>query len=115
MTEKVSAEIVATCIKSVHVGGLGSGEVECGRCLAVYSYGTRHRCFASEPKLKGEDLVEFQFKITFKEGQQVQAVVTGRKDVAKNLTMGECAEGILQAEQFLEKLTGLRVHIEQVG
>ena len=59
--------------------------------------------------------MKLQFKITFKNGTKTVSEVLGREDVgaAERLTVGDVIEGVITAEQFLEKLTGLRVHIEQ--
>lgn len=59
--------------------------------------------------------MKLRFNITFKSGQKVVAVVEGKTDVeAANLTVADVHERTIETEQFLEKLTGLRVHIEQV-
>ena len=60
--------------------------------------------------------MKLQFKMTFKQGTKTVAEVLGRPDVvdAGNLTIEEVVEKVVSTEHFLEKLTGLRVHIEQV-
>jgi hypothetical protein len=56
-----------------------------------------------------------QFNVTFKRGQEVVAVIEGQKKLnGTDLTIQEAVDYILRTEQFLEKITGLRVHIEQV-
>jgi hypothetical protein len=61
--------------------------------------------------------MKLQFKLTFKAGTKTVAEVLGREDVvdASNLTIEEVVEKVQATEQFIEKLTGLRVHIEQVN
>lgn len=58
--------------------------------------------------------MKLAFKITFKKGMKTVAVVEGDAKEAADLTVGDVTELVLQTEQFLEKLTGHRVHIEQV-
>lgn len=60
--------------------------------------------------------MKLQFKVTFKSGTKTIAEVAGREDIidARNLTVEDVVEKVVETEQFLEKLTGLRVHIEQV-
>lgn len=58
--------------------------------------------------------MKLQFKITFKQGTKTVAEVTGREGLGETLTVGDVVERVTETEQFLEKLTGLRVHIEQV-
>lgn len=61
--------------------------------------------------------MKLQFKLTFKQGTKTVAEVIGREDCpnAANLTLEELHDGVVKTEQFVEKLTGLRLHIEQVG
>lgn len=55
-----------------------------------------------------------RFNIIFKKGMETVARVEGIRDVAKeDLTLSELEKAI-QTEQLLEKLTGLRVHVEEV-
>ena len=60
--------------------------------------------------------MKLQFKLTFKQGTKTVAEVLGREshDPASTITIGEAVEKVTETEQFLERLTGLRVHIEQV-
>lgn len=59
--------------------------------------------------------IKLQFRVTFKSGTRTVAVVDGLKDIANGdtITVGDM-ENIIQTERFLERLTGLRVHIDQV-
>lgn len=60
--------------------------------------------------------MKLQFNVTFKRGTKTVAVVEGQRVIdAANLTIAEVVENVTEAEAFLEKLTGLRVHIEQVN
>ena len=57
---------------------------------------------------------ELRFNITFKRGANTVAVIEGQRAIQlEDLTVADVTEEVLRAEQFLEKLTGLRVHIEQ--
>ncbi len=59
--------------------------------------------------------MELQFKITFKQGTREVGSIIGRRPMpARDLTIEEVTQQVQETEQFLEKLTGLRVHIEQV-
>jgi len=61
--------------------------------------------------------MQLQFNIVFKRGAKTVAEVPGMvipPAVAGNLTLGELVEKVHETEAFLEKLTGLRTHIEQV-
>jgi len=56
-----------------------------------------------------------KFDIVFKRGLGTYARAEGFKDVRKeDLTVAEW-EKVLEMEALLEKLTGFRVHIEQVS
>ena len=71
------------------------------RLLAHYTKGT------SMPQ-------ELRFNITFKRGPNTVAVVEGQRAIQlEDITVGEVTEDVLRTEKFLERLTGLRVHIEQ--
>ena len=61
--------------------------------------------------------MKLQFKLTFKHGTKTVAEVLGLQDRidAGGLTVEDVVENVVKTEQFLERLTGLRVHIEQVG
>ena len=58
--------------------------------------------------------MKVQFSITFKQGTRTVATVHGREGGvdAANLSVGDVVENVLKTEQFLERLTGLRVHID---
>ena len=60
--------------------------------------------------------MKLQFKVTFKQGTKTVAEIIGRDDAAESgtLTVADLTENVIKTEQFLERLTGLRVHIEQV-
>lgn len=61
--------------------------------------------------------MKLRFDIVFKRGTREVARVPGcelPEEAANALTVAEVGEQAIQAEQLLEKLTGLRVHIEQV-
>ena len=60
--------------------------------------------------------MKLRFQLTFKRCPEVVAIIEGQRDIdAANLNIGEPTDEVLATEQFLEKLTGLRVHIEQVN
>lgn len=60
--------------------------------------------------------MKIRFKLTFKSGPNVVATVDGVREVDGDIvTVQDVTEGVIAAEQLLEKLTGLRVHIEQVA
>ena len=60
--------------------------------------------------------MELRFRLVFKSGTKVIATVEGQRDVrAGDLTVAEVVEQVQQTEQFIEKLTGYRLHIEQVN
>lgn len=61
--------------------------------------------------------MKLQFKVTFKLGTKTIAEIHGREDVvdAGTLTVADVTENVIRTEQFLERLTGLRVHIEQIS
>jgi hypothetical protein len=51
-----------------------------------------------------------RFTLTFKRGVKVVAEVQGADVDLSAFTLGETA-GIIQTEQFIERITGLRLHI----
>lgn len=53
-----------------------------------------------------------KFKVTFKRGPDVIAVVYGVERPYDAFKIGDVTEKVIEAEQYLERLTGLRVHIE---
>lgn len=58
-----------------------------------------------------------RYKITVKNGTKTVATIEGREGGvdASTLTVGDVVEGVQEAEAFLERLTGLRFHIDQVS
>jgi hypothetical protein len=59
--------------------------------------------------------MDFRYKITFKLGHLVKAEVLGEPKSDEHLTIKDVGERIIETEQYLEKITGLRVHIDQVN
>jgi hypothetical protein len=60
--------------------------------------------------------MKLKFKVTFKKGMEIVTSVEGIRIVdTDDMTVTEVSEKVIQTEAFLEKLTGLRVHIEQVN
>lgn len=59
--------------------------------------------------------MKVQFEIVFKDRTKTVATIKGREDVARDLTVGDVVERVQETEAFLEKLTGLRVHINQIS
>lgn len=56
-----------------------------------------------------------RFEMVFKKGPLEVGRIIGDRDVPKeDLTVGEMADDVVKTEQFLEKLTGFRVHINVV-
>lgn len=55
--------------------------------------------------------MKLQFKVVAKRGAETVAEILGRDDVA---AAGLTVEDVTETEQFLERLTGLRFHIEQI-
>lgn len=59
--------------------------------------------------------MKLQFELVFKRGQKEVARVVGTElsgERATSLTIGDVVEKVSETEQFLERLTGLRVHIQ---
>ena len=56
--------------------------------------------------------VTLKFRITFKFGPEVIAIVEGRERPIGALIGADITYRIVETEQYLERLTGLRVHIE---
>ena len=57
--------------------------------------------------------MDLQIKITFKQGPKMIAEIIGVRNVPGGfLTVEEVSEKVIETEQFLEKLLGLRAHIE---
>lgn len=65
--------------------------------------------------------MKLKFKFVFKKGLQTIATVTGREvnfdldPESSRKNIAGISDKIIETEQFVEKLTGLRCHIEQVG
>lgn len=60
--------------------------------------------------------MKFFFNVVFKSGLKTVATVAGVKEVdTKDVSAVDLGEAVHQVEQHLEKLTGLRVHVEQVS
>ena len=53
-----------------------------------------------------------RFKLTFKFGPTVIAIVQGHERQMGAMNVGDVTDRIVETEQYLERLTGLRVHIE---
>ena len=59
--------------------------------------------------------MKLQFKVTVKASTKTVAEVVGREGIpVDKLTVKDMVSGVEEAEQLLERLTGLRWHIEQV-
>lgn len=56
-----------------------------------------------------------KLRITFKKGLEVVAEVNAVRPIDRDHTTVADMERIIETEQWLEKMTGLRVHIEQVA
>ncbi len=54
-----------------------------------------------------------KFTITVKKGLCTKAYIKGTKDVKKHELSVEDLDKVIQTEAFLEKLTGLRFHINE--
>lgn len=60
--------------------------------------------------------MKLQYRITVKNGTKTVADITGKEGIAgEHITLAEVYEGVVEAEELLEKLTGYRFHIEQVS
>ena len=61
--------------------------------------------------------MKLQFKVVLKSGTKVVAEAIGLENRidGTSLTIEDVVEKVVETEQFLEKLTGLRVHIEQLN
>ena len=58
--------------------------------------------------------MKLRFKITLKRGVKTIAEVSGFEVESDHLTVEDVTEKVLEIEAGVEKLTGLRCHIEQV-
>jgi hypothetical protein len=57
---------------------------------------------------------QLAFRITFKKGPKIVATVDGDGKSYEELTVADVHGHVIETEQYLERITGLRVHIEQV-
>lgn len=55
--------------------------------------------------------MKLQFRLTVKSGTKTLAEIKGR-EVDGDLTIQEVTEKVIETEQFLERLTGHRFHID---
>ena len=61
-------------------------------------------------------MFKLQFSITFKKGNKSVAVIEGDRSIGlETLTIEDVTQRIEETEDFLQKLTGFKVEIEQVG
>ena len=61
-------------------------------------------------------MFKLQFSITFKKGNKSVAVIEGDRTIGlETLTVEDVTQRIEETEDFLQKLTGFKVEIEQVG
>ena len=58
--------------------------------------------------------MKLAFRVKFLKGTKVVAEIMGDTKGGEDLTIAEVTEKVIETEQFLERLTGHRVHIEQV-
>ena len=58
--------------------------------------------------------MKLAFMVKFLRGTKTVAEIQGDTKGGEDLTIAEVTEKVVETEQFLEKLTGHRVHIEQV-
>jgi hypothetical protein len=56
--------------------------------------------------------MKLKFTVVFKRGLKTVGTIEGQRDVdANDLTLEEMVSNVPTVEAFLEKLTGLRVHV----
>lgn len=53
-----------------------------------------------------------RFTLTFKRGPKTVAVVEGHPRELEGLHIGDVTDRVMETEAYLERLTGLRVHVE---
>lgn len=58
------------------------------------------------------DAQTLKFKLTFKRGTKTIAIIEGFERSIDGLVVGDVSTKIIETEQYLERLLGLRVHIE---
>ena len=91
-----------------------------GKDVTCPTHGTefgKRRVLVNEYFEGGENRkMKLQFKLTFKRGAKTIAEVIGEEDIdAASMTVEDLVEGVQNAEHFIQRLTGLRLHIEQIG
>jgi hypothetical protein len=59
--------------------------------------------------------MKLRFAITLKKGASTVARAEGLERDPSALTVEEVNEKVIATEQFIERLTGLRCHIEQIN
>lgn len=59
--------------------------------------------------------MKLKFQVKFLKQNAVVGSVEGAERALDNFRVDDLGQRIIETEQFLERLTGLRVHIEQVG
>lgn len=74
-----------------------------GTCSHVKRFAERER---------KENMPVIKFKLTVKRGQEVLAEVEGIEKELDALSVGDVTERVIETEAYLERLLGLRVHIE---
>lgn len=58
--------------------------------------------------------MKLQYRVTFKRGPQTVAIVEGLPRPDEGFKVKDVTERVTETEAYLELLTGLRVHIDQV-
>jgi hypothetical protein len=83
----------------------------CGRMLhSQYELIYHPGCsLGEEREVKVQD--KLKFTMVFKSGLQTVGIIAGTPIPIDRLSAGDVTERVIQTEQFLERLTGLRVHI----
>lgn len=60
-------------------------------------------------------MTKHRFEVIFKRGPKEVARVVGVRDVpSDDITVADVGDRLIAAEQLLERLTGFRVHIQEV-
>jgi len=59
--------------------------------------------------------VELKFRLRFLKGTNVVGEIVGVDRKLEHFRIDDLADKIIETEQYLERLTGIRVHIEQVN
>ena len=63
----------------------------------------------------GRKNMELKYSLTFKRGEETVATIVGYPVSPGSVTVEDATSKIIEAEHYLEKMTGLRVHINQVA